>query len=179
MAYKSKFYDPEKAHEYYEKHKKLKGRKRKTTKKSISSRKKNEAKAYVRSTIKKEKETKQKQLEQEKQTKLSQFSKEQDVERQATNQKIREMQERIADVIQKRMAEIGTGQISSKLVTNELKQLRSELDKLKGTYRKNKQTRRKTIQSTKRYYSTKKRKISHTYAALTKREMGRIQRKKF
>lgn len=31
MAYKSKYYDPQKAHEYYEKHKKLKGRKKKTS----------------------------------------------------------------------------------------------------------------------------------------------------
>lgn len=31
MAYKSKYYDPAKAHEYYEKHKKLKGRKKKTS----------------------------------------------------------------------------------------------------------------------------------------------------
>jgi hypothetical protein len=31
MAYKSKYYDPQKRHEYYEKHKKLKGRKKKTS----------------------------------------------------------------------------------------------------------------------------------------------------
>ena len=31
MAYKSKYYDPVKAHEYYEKHKQLKGRKKKTS----------------------------------------------------------------------------------------------------------------------------------------------------
>lgn len=31
MAYKSKYYDPIKRHEYYEKHKKLKGRKKKTS----------------------------------------------------------------------------------------------------------------------------------------------------
>ena len=31
MAYKSKYYDPAKAHEYYEKHKQLKGRKKKTS----------------------------------------------------------------------------------------------------------------------------------------------------
>ena len=31
MAYKSKYYDPVKAHEYYEKHKKLKGRKKSTS----------------------------------------------------------------------------------------------------------------------------------------------------
>lgn len=30
MAYKSKYYDPVKAHEYYEKHKKLKGRRKKS-----------------------------------------------------------------------------------------------------------------------------------------------------
>ena len=31
MAYKSKYYDPQKAHEYYMKHRKLKGRKKKTS----------------------------------------------------------------------------------------------------------------------------------------------------
>ena len=31
MAYKSKYYDPVKAHEYYEKHKQLKGRTKKTS----------------------------------------------------------------------------------------------------------------------------------------------------
>lgn len=31
MAYKSKYYDPEKAHEYYMKHRQLKGRKKRTT----------------------------------------------------------------------------------------------------------------------------------------------------
>ena len=31
MAYKSKYYDPQKAHEYYMKHHQLKGRKKKTS----------------------------------------------------------------------------------------------------------------------------------------------------
>lgn len=36
MAYKSKYYDPAKAHEYYMKHRKLKGRKKKTSTADLS-----------------------------------------------------------------------------------------------------------------------------------------------
>lgn len=36
MAYKSKYYDPQKAHEYYMKHRKLKGRKKKTSTADLS-----------------------------------------------------------------------------------------------------------------------------------------------
>ena len=50
MAYKSDLYDPQKAHEYYEKHKKLKGKRSKTSTAGFSQRQK-EASMYVKSQI--------------------------------------------------------------------------------------------------------------------------------
>lgn len=50
MAYKSEYYDAQKAHEYYEKHKKLKGKRSKTSTAGFSQRQK-EASMYVKSQI--------------------------------------------------------------------------------------------------------------------------------
>ena len=54
MAYASKYYDPVKAHEYYEKHKKLKGRQ--STKGMTNSQK--EMAAYVKDKLSAEKKQK-------------------------------------------------------------------------------------------------------------------------
>ena len=50
MAYKSEYYDPVKAHEYYIKHRKLKGRRSKTSTAGFSKKQK-EASMYVKSQI--------------------------------------------------------------------------------------------------------------------------------
>lgn len=50
MAYASKYYDPVKAHEYYEKHKQLKGRQSRTSTKGLSEEGKATAK-YVKEQI--------------------------------------------------------------------------------------------------------------------------------
>lgn len=51
MAYASKYYDPVKAHEYYEKHKQLKGRKRKRGSTAGMSDKGKSVAAYVKERI--------------------------------------------------------------------------------------------------------------------------------
>lgn len=50
MAYKSEYYDPQKAHEYYEKHKKSKGKRSKLSTAGMSKKQKNIA-SYVKSEI--------------------------------------------------------------------------------------------------------------------------------
>lgn len=50
MAYSSKYYDPVKAHEYYMKHRKLKGRKKRTSTKGLNEEGKSAAK-YIKEQI--------------------------------------------------------------------------------------------------------------------------------
>ena len=50
MAYASKYYDPAKAHEYYLKHRKLKGQNERTSTKGLNEEGKNAAK-YVKEQI--------------------------------------------------------------------------------------------------------------------------------
>lgn len=58
MAYKDPNYDPQKAHEYYEKHKKLKGRKKKGTSTKGFSEKQNEQLSYAQAQLKKQQKKK-------------------------------------------------------------------------------------------------------------------------
>lgn len=60
MAYASKYYDPVKAHEYYEKHKKLKGRQSRTSTKGLSDEGKMAAKAVKEAVMTERKEKYQK-----------------------------------------------------------------------------------------------------------------------
>lgn len=69
MAYASKYYDPVKAHEYYEKHKKLKGR---TSTKGLSEQGKQAAK-YVKEQIREQKKAFNEKLKEQLKAKIAEI----------------------------------------------------------------------------------------------------------
>lgn len=70
--YASKYYDPVKAHEYYEKHKQLKGRNARTSTKGLNEQGKNAAK-YVKEQIMAERKEYYKQLSEALKSKIAQL----------------------------------------------------------------------------------------------------------
>ena len=72
MAYASKYYDPAKAHEYYLKHRKLKGQNERTSTKGLNEEGKNAAK-YVKEQIMAEKKEFNKRLSEQLKEKIGQL----------------------------------------------------------------------------------------------------------
>lgn len=113
MAYASKYYDPVKAHEYYMKHRKLKGRSKKTSLKGLSKYGKSAAK-QVKDSINTEKRGKLKQVTEDLRARINQHS--------------AEMKEKIAALREQRKAALQSARAAAKERTQtKIKALREKL----------------------------------------------------
>lgn len=123
MGYSSKYYDPQKAHEYYEKHKKLKGKTRKFNEKGQIAAKE------VREQINAEKKAKLQQLSDQLKSQVSSI-------REALKSRLKGMSKEQKAMIRERVnAMIGTLRSQTKSAKEEVRssysaKLEGELDKI-------------------------------------------------
>lgn len=156
MAYKSQYYDPVKAHEYYIKHRKLKGRRSKTSTAGFSQKQK-EASSYVKS-----------QISSKRKSALKQHS-------ESTKEQRKQMRENVSKKLSSIQAKIRQINSNSSLSNNQKANLRGalkeEIAKIKETY---KAEQKRFNEDSK----TKRERISRAYQKQYEKEHQKIRKAK-
>lgn len=156
MAYKSDYYDPQKAHEYYMKHRKLKGKRSKTSTAGFSNKQK-EASLYVKSQINaKQKSALKKHTED-------------------TKAQRKQMQEKVSKELSGIRAKIKQINSNSSLSNNQKAQLRGELREQLAKIAEDYKTQKEKFNQDSK---TKRESIRNSYKRAYEKEHKKIRKDK-